>query len=363
MKLNILIPMAGKNTFEVTDNNAFPKVLTDINGKLLIERAAEPFIALPYSKNIIVSVPKDQITDYKLDKVLPLLDETVELCKINDETQGAVCSAMLAIEHLDLDEPLIISSFEQVLDLNLTPFIDQFIQEDADAGVLTFESIHPKWSYVKIDEKNGLVSQAAEKYPLSKNAIAGLYFFKTAQLFIDAAKNMIRNDVMCNGLFYVSHTLNEVILREGKVMALPINKNQYFHIDDEHSLDNYGEKITSANLAINETLYSRTHEYISAFNSKSIDRIGEILADDFELNDPSVSLKGKDKVLDFMSSLFVKHPNLSFTSCNILVDSQRSVIEFELTLGEVVLIGTDVIQWNNEDKMLSMNAYLHEKIT
>ena len=199
MKLNILIPMAGKSTFDVTNSNAFPKVLTDVNGKLLIERSSEAFTSLPYDKRIIVAVPKNQISDYKLDKVLPLLDESIEICAINDETQGAVCSAMLAIEHLDLDEPLIISSFEQVLDLDLAPFIDKFINNDVDAGVLTFESIHPKWSFVKTDG-NGVVSQAAEKYPISKHAIAGLYFFKNSRIFIEAAKNMIRNDVMYNGL-------------------------------------------------------------------------------------------------------------------------------------------------------------------
>jgi len=361
VKFNILIPMAGKSTFDVTNNNDFPKVLTDVNGKLLIERSAEPFISLPYAKKIIVAVPKDQISDYKLDKVLPLLDSTIELCAINDETQGAVCSAMLAIDHLDLAAPLIISSFEQVLDLDLAPYIDEFIKKDADAGVLTFESIHPKWSYVKVDEKSGIVSEAAEKYPLSKNAIAGLYYFKNAKLFIDSAKNMIRNDVMVNELFYISHTLNEIILNDGKVIAIPIKKEQYFHIHDEYSLDNYGERLSSTNLSLNKTLYSLTLDYIKAFDARSIDDIATLLNEDFILNDPSVNIKGKEAVLAFISELFNSNPEMSFESDNLLVDSHRSVIEFKLTLGKSVLIGTDVIQWNNENKMVSMNAYLHEK--
>jgi len=352
--------MAGKSTFDVSNSNAFPKVLTDVNGKLLIERSSESFTTLPYNKKIIVAVPKNQISDYKLDKVLPLLDESIEICSINDETQGAVCSVMLAIEHLDLDEPLIISSFEQVLDLDLAPFIDKFITEKADAGVLTFESIHPKWSFVKRDD-NGIVSQAAEKYPISKHAIAGFYFFKNARIFIESAKNMIRNDVKYNGLFYISHTLNEVILNEGKVLALPIDKSQYFHIQDEHALEHYGEQLNVVNSNVNQSLYSRTLNYIKAFDSRSIESVAEFFSKDFILNDPSVNIKGKNNAVSYISELFESNANLQFKSNHILVDRQRSVIEFELTLGDTVLIGTDVIQWDNDNKMISMNAYLHEK--
>lgn len=360
MKLNILIPMAGKNTFDVTNSNAFPKVLTDVNGKLLIERSSEPFIALPYNKKIIVAAPKNQIADYKLDKVLSLLDDSIELCSINDETQGAACSAMLAIEHLDLDEPLIVSSFEQVLDLDLAPFIEKFIDDGVDAGVLTFESIHPKWSYVKRGD-DGFVSQAAEKNPISKNAIAGLYYFKNARIFIESAKKMIRNDVMHNGLFYISHTLNEVILDGGNVLALPIDKSKYFHINDEHSLENYGEKLASVGLKLNETLYDCTRAYIKAFDARSIEDVAAFFIDQFELNDPSVNLVGKQEAVEYISKLFNDNLKLEFKSENVLVDSHRSVIEFELTLGDTVLVGTDVIKWNNDNKMISMHAYLHEK--
>lgn len=360
MMLNILIPMAGKSTFDTSDNNAFPKVLTDVNGKLLIERSSESFTSLPHEKKIIVAVPKNQISDYKLDKVLPLLDETIQICPINDETKGAVCSAMLAIEHLQLDEPLIISSFEQVLDLNLTPYIDKFMTEGVDAGVLTFKSIHPKWSFVKKNE-NGIVSQAAEKFPISNNAIAGLYFFKKASIFIESAKNIIRNDVKYNEQFYISHTLNEVILNEGNVLALEIDKSSYFHISDTHSLENYEEQLNGINSHVNKSIYSRTLDYINAFDTRSISKVSELLSDEFILNDPSVNIKGKNNVLDFISELFESNPSLQFKGKNILVDRQRSIIEFELTLEDKTLIGTDIILWDDENKMVSMNAYLHEK--
>lgn len=360
MKLNILIPMAGESTFSISENNLFPKILTDVNGKLLIERSSESFISLNYEKKIVVAVPKKQISTYKLDKVLELLDESVEVCPINEKTQGAVCSAMLAIEHLDLDEPLIISSLEQVLDIDLNPLINEFFMKTVDAGVLTFESIHPKWSFVKTDN-HGYVIQAAEKFPISHHAIAGLYFFKTARIFIEAAKNMIRNDVLCDGLFYTSHTLNEVILNKGKVLALPIEKSHYCHIHDEYSLENYVEKLISEKSNINETIYALTLDYIEAFNEKSIDRIQRLFGNELKTNSPFLITNKKEEAIVYLKELFANNSHLIFKDRTILIDRQQSVIEFELTLGSKVYIGTDIIIWNNQKKIICINTYINEK--
>lgn len=361
MKLNILIPTAGEKTFKVSENNAFPRLLTDINGKLLVERAAAPFVSLPYDKTIIVAAPKEQIESYKLDSVLSLLDDSIEVCPVNDKTRGAVCSALLTVEMLDLDAPLIISSFEQILDLDLLTYIEQFISMDVDAGVLTFESIHPKWSYVKVDNHK-LVTQAAEKRPISKNAIAGIYYFKKASLFIEAAKNMIRNDVTHEGMFYISHTLNEVILNSGRVLALPIKPSQYFHINDDHSLDSYGEKVIAADAFKGSMIYKLTQDYIDAFNNCSLSDISNLLSDQFILNDPSVSVEGKDNVLEYIHSIFDNSSQISFVGKNIIAGHGKSVIEFELTVGDKYYIGTDVITWGDDNKMLLMNAYLNEKV-
>lgn len=358
--LNILIPMAGRSTFDVGNGNGFPKVLADVDGKLLVERSAEPFTSLPGAKKIVVVAPKDQLSGYKLDKILPLLDDSIEVCSISGKTQGAVCSAMLAIEHLDLEQPLIISSFEQVLDFDLAPFIDEFIASDADAGVLTFKSIHPKWSFVKKDD-DGIVYQAAEKQPISSHAIAGFYFFKTGNLFIESAKNMIRNDVMHDGAFYTSHTLNEVILRKGKVLALSIDESRYFHISDDSSLENYGDQLKWTNSGINNSIYRRTLDYIEAFNRRSVEDVAQFFSEEFVLNEPSLNIQGKGEAVNHISKLFFDNPSLRFVAKNILVNRHISAIEFELTIENESLVGTDIISWNKDNQMIKLNAYINEK--
>ena len=359
--INILIPLAGKDTFSTDTINAFPKILSDIGGKLLIERAASPFMNLDFDKRIVVAVPKKESEEYQLNRVLPLLSEKIILCNINGNTQGAACSALLAIESLDLDAPLIISSFEQVLDFDLNPYIDVFLENDVDAGVLTFEAIHPKWSYVKVCNE-GWVNQAAEKMPISKNAIAGLYFYKSARQFVEAAQAMIRKDVKTNGLFYIAPTINEIILNEGRVKALPIDKNNYYHINDAHSLELFEENIAVELNRNSQKLQKLTTDYVKAFDARDIDRVRTFFADNFKLTDPAKSVKGCNEVGNYIKEIFDSAENLKFEATKILVtDDQQSIIEFELTIDGKFLIGADLIQWDKSHKMIAMNAYLYEK--
>nr|AXL04860.1 glycosyltransferase [Aeromonas hydrophila] len=357
--INILIPLAGKNTFETNATNVFPKILSDIGGELLIERAAKPFTKLEINKKIVVSVPSLEVEKYKLDNVIPLLSDSVELCIINGNTQGAACSALLSIEHLDLDAPLIISSFEQVLDFDLCPYINEFLCSGVDAGVLTFEAIHPKWSYVKVDSQ-GMVTQAAEKRPISKNAIAGMFFYKNAQLFVDAAKDMIRKDVKTNDLFFISPTLNEIILNKGIVKAIPINKKNYFHINDEHALISYEDKISSERNSYVNDITNKTMSYAEAFHNMNIDSVKTFFSNDFSLRDPSVSLSGKEQACEYIKNIFNSVDTLTFKVKDIIATHNQSIIEFTLDIDDKTFFGVDLIRWNDDFQMVSMDAYLYE---
>ncbi|BCK25590.1 TPA: nuclear transport factor 2 family protein [Vibrio cholerae] len=359
--INILIPLAGKNTFKTNQANSFPKILNEIGGKLLVERAAAAFVNLDFAKKLVVALPKEESEKYRLNKVLSLLSPDLELCNINGNTQGAVCSALLAIENLMLDKPLIISSFDQVLDFDLNPYVQRFLDEGVDAGVLTFDAIHPKWSYVNVDE-NFNVFQAAEKTPISRHAVAGFYFFKSASSFIEAAKEMIRKDEKTNGLFFIAPVLNEIILKEGVVKAIPIDKNRYYHINDEHALENFEEAIVSEHRTSLQKIKTLTENYVAAFNSKDLEKLATFFAEDFVLTDPSVKVNGKKDVLEYIQGIFSSVDSLTFKAKNIIVSNERkSVIEFSLIVNGSNLVGTDVIHWDNLGLMKVMDAYLYEK--
>ena len=45
-----------------------------------------------------------------------------------------------------------------------------YVISSCDAGVITFESVHPRWSYVRLDSENR-VTETAEKRPISNSRI------------------------------------------------------------------------------------------------------------------------------------------------------------------------------------------------
>lgn len=53
--------------------------------------------------------------------------------------------------------------------------------------------------------------------------------------------------------------------------------------------------------------------------------------------------------------------SFAFTASNILVDSNKGAIEFELKIGNSVYDGIDIIEWTG-GKMCAIRAYLSKKL-
>jgi NDP-sugar pyrophosphorylase family protein len=223
--INILIPLAGKNLFFSEAEYPFPKPLIEFNGKTMIEHIIDNFSAIQKEKQFIFIVNSEDCKKYHLDNVLNILtNHTCKIIKLNNETKGAACSAMMAVEYIDNDIPLIISNADQLFDICLDEVISSF--SSSDAGVITFESIHPRWSYVRLDSENK-VTETAEKRPISKSAIAGFYYFKNGKNFISSSSKMIKKDASVNELYYISPALNEMVLENKIISIFQIENNKY----------------------------------------------------------------------------------------------------------------------------------------
>lgn len=223
--INILIPIAGKNQFFSESEYPFPKPLIEFNGKTMIEHVLENFSSIQEEIQFIFILNNEDCKKYHLDNVLNILtNHTCKIVKLNHETKGAACSAMMAVEYIDTNTPLIISNLDQILNINLQTVIDSF--KNSDAGVVTFESIHPRWSYVRLNELN-LVTETAEKRPISKHAIAGFYYFKEGRDFIQASAKMIKKDANINGIYYISPSLNELVLDNKTIHTFTIDNDKY----------------------------------------------------------------------------------------------------------------------------------------
>lgn len=223
--INILIPIAGKNQFFQESEYPFPKPLIEFNGKTMIEHIIDNLSSIKKENQFIFIVNSEDCKKYHLDNVLNILTNfTCKIIKLDNETKGAACSAMMAIEYIDNNTPLIIPNADQLFDICLDEVISNF--DNSDAGVITFESIHPRWSYVRLDSENKVI-ETAEKRPISKNAIAGFYYFKNGKDFITSSSKMIKKDASVNGLYYIAPSLNEMVLENKTINIFKIQNNKY----------------------------------------------------------------------------------------------------------------------------------------
>ena len=223
--INILIPMAGQSQFFPEAEYPYPKPLVEVCGKTIIEHVINNFSDISEEKRFIFIVNSSDCKKYHIDNVLNLLtDEKCEIIKIDGETKGAACSALMAIEYIDNDSKLIIVNSDQVFDVNTNSLLDGF--KECDAGVLVFDSIHPRWSYVSVGSENNIL-ETSEKRPISNMAIAGFYFFREGSSFVSSVKSMIRKDAHVNGSYFIAPALNEMILKSKKLLAQRIDNDLY----------------------------------------------------------------------------------------------------------------------------------------
>jgi len=147
----------------------------EIAGKPLVEHvihALRPL--LDGGARLIACVKEEENRSVYTGMVLRLLVPEATVIEVPGKTAGAACTALLAIDALDPEAPLLIVNGDQVVTADVAAAIRDFEQRDLDGGVLVFRAVHPRWSYVKVDS-DGLVIEASEKRPISDLATAGMY--------------------------------------------------------------------------------------------------------------------------------------------------------------------------------------------
>lgn len=224
--MKVLIPLAGKSSFFNDKNSPFSKPLIEIKGKPMIEHVIENITRINDDFEFVFVVNSEDCKKYHLHNILNLLAKDCRIIKVNGETKGALCSILLAIEHINNEEELIICNGDQILDCNFNQVLNEFRKKELDVGLITFNSVHPRWSYVRYDD-DGTVVETAEKRPISKHAIAGFYYFRNSKEFLKGAKMSITKGASINEVYFIAPSINQLILRNRKVGSFLIESGAY----------------------------------------------------------------------------------------------------------------------------------------
>jgi HAD superfamily hydrolase (TIGR01509 family) len=238
-KLNILIPMAGAGSRFQQAGYTFPKPLIEVNNKPMIQVVVEN---LNIDANYIYVVQKSHREKYNLDTMLNLITPGCKIVEVDVLTEGAACTALLAKDFINNDNPLFFANSDQFVEWDSNEFMYKMQESNCDGGIVTFKATHPKWSFARIDD-NGFVTEVAEKNPISDNATVGFYYWKHGSDFVKYAEQMIEKNIRVNNEFYVCPVYNQAIedskkiriFESGKMWGLGTPEDLNFYLENHRN--------------------------------------------------------------------------------------------------------------------------------
>lgn len=222
MDLNVVIPMAGHGSRFRDAGFTFPKPLIEVHGKPMIQVVLEN---LAVKANFIFLVQKEHSNTYNMEQFLKTVSPgQTRIIQIDGVTEGAAETALHARDFIDSDSPLLVANSDQFVEWDSMAAMYSFQREGVDVGILTFESSHPKWSFVSTNKETGLVDRVEEKNPISNQATCGIYFWKRGTDFVRSVERMMTKNIRTNGEFYVAPSINELISEGARVVTHPVNQ-------------------------------------------------------------------------------------------------------------------------------------------
>lgn len=237
-RLNIVIPMAGKGQRFVDAGYKTPKTLLEMGGDLIIKHIVDTMDTK--GAQFIFIVRQDHCDGHGLDKKLLEMKPDAKIIRINELTQGAICTVLLAKEHFNDDDPVIIKDCDQIINWNPEHFLDFVRRNKADGAVVTIHTDRPNYSFSKLDSK-GIVIQTAEKSVISNNGHTGIYYFAKGSDLVKYGESMIAKNIRVNNEFYTAPVYNEFI-QDGKlILHYPVA--EMFQLGTPEELEGNKEKV------------------------------------------------------------------------------------------------------------------------
>jgi dTDP-glucose pyrophosphorylase/ketosteroid isomerase-like protein len=365
--IQIVVPMAGRGSRFANAGFTVPKPLIPVGGKPMIQWVIDN-VRPTQSHCFTFICLKEHLERYpEVPETLRSLCPGCNIVTVNEVTEGAACTVLLAKEFIDNEDALMIANADQLVELDINTYLAEMDLQKADGLIMTFDASHPKWSYCRMNEQ-GTVSEVLEKQPVSNEATVGIYNFRRGADYVRAAERMIAANLRVNNEFYVAPTYNQLIEEGGKIVVCRTGREydgmyglgvpedlEFFQATEIYDKGRVDGEPALAGRALIETL---TRLYVGFFNTRNLAGVAAMLTDDFALEDPSVKrLEGAEPVLAYIKGIFDSNPDLAFTARNIVVDGLMSVIEFDLAIAGQNLKGTDIIEWEMR-RLKELRAYL-----
>lgn len=201
-----------------------PKSLVLWEGRPVLAHAVDSYVLDAPRASVAISDAED--AEWGVGAALLGLFPDLTIRAIPPGARGALASALMALEGMDPDLPLVVAAGDSMISGGIAPYVSDFVASGVSAATIAFPSTHPRWSYLSVDDE-GRVRQVAEKRVIGPLATTGVFYYRSVRTFIDAATWCLVNNAQLNGSFYVSTTLNYLVSRGEGVAYARIGRHEY----------------------------------------------------------------------------------------------------------------------------------------
>jgi NDP-sugar pyrophosphorylase family protein len=220
--LNIVLPIAGRGSRFAVAGYTQPKPLIPVHGIPMIAavvrnvrpRCAHRFVFVALAEHLEHAGMRD---------ALALAAPGCVVVPVERVTEGAACTVLLAREHINSDDSLMLANSDQWVDVDIDDYLASMERQRADALIMTMKADDPKWSFVGLNGQR-LVTRVVEKDVISNEATVGIYNFRRGSDFVRAAEQMIARNLRVNNEFYVAPVYNELIAEGARIAIYNVGR-------------------------------------------------------------------------------------------------------------------------------------------
>ena len=255
MVLQVIIPMAGLGSRFKEYGFKINKYLLPINIEMnyMIEKAITSLdINIPCKYYFIINEENgvDESLRNILIEICRKYNYTYHISSVYKLTEGPATTVYSIIDLLNINEPLLISNSDQVLDWNFEKFYKQCLNYKGcvltyKPNYLLIKGAKDKHSFIHLNEKSQ-IDECREKIVLSNQALVGVHYFQNSQLFKKSYEYMISKNMRApKGEFYLSLVYQSMIENNHMIGYYELNETEQFYPVGEpndyfHYLYNYG---------------------------------------------------------------------------------------------------------------------------
>jgi len=223
--MQVVIPCAGESKRFFDQGYDTIKQLLRVRSKTVLGHVIDNFRRHDAQFHFIFQKKHIERYGAEIEELLQQAQIDHRLVVINELTDGAVNTALIAANQINQNDKLIIANSDQWVDWNLDAFLDEMNVANADGAMPIFTDTlrENKWSFVAMDDGHR-ITEVRAKDAFTPHAVVGIYYFKQGRDFIKYGNRLIASNKRVNGEFYVCPVFNELIADDLKVLAYQVKQ-------------------------------------------------------------------------------------------------------------------------------------------